>query len=89
VGVAPGLRSQSYFGGVGSSHDHRGSRPLPRAAGATICRSHMKKGSTSSDATDQFGAKHQITFKERAPSSQQNCTEFRNLARPQAAAFEL
>jgi hypothetical protein len=21
VGVAPGLRSQSYFGGVGSSHD--------------------------------------------------------------------
>jgi hypothetical protein len=49
----------------------------------------MKKGSTSSDATVQFGAKHQITFKERAPSSQQNCTEFRNLARPQAAAFEL
>jgi hypothetical protein len=30
VGVAPGLRSQSYFGGVGSSHDIVAAR----------CRSH-------------------------------------------------
>jgi hypothetical protein len=36
VGVAPGLRSQSYFGGVGSSRDHRGKMPLPQKKRPTL-----------------------------------------------------
>jgi len=33
VGEAPGLRSQSHFGGVGSSLDDRGGTPLPQNSG--------------------------------------------------------
>jgi hypothetical protein len=44
---------------------------------------------TSSEAIDELRPQHHTSFKERAPSSQQNCTGFLSLARPQAAAFEL